>query len=291
MKKRHIRLAVGVAILAVAVVSVAGSAATQSTAQKSYHRPSARLLSEATAALTTYLAHGHQTAWHAQTLRNGLSGTPSAAASYNWSGYADSASTAGTFSAVSGTWVTPAVTCTNEDQLTSEWVGLDGWTSSTVEQDGTLDWCFEGTAFYYTWYEMYPAGTVEVGTTLKPGDAISASVVKTGTSYRMAVTDTTNTANSFAVKKTCAAATCVDTSAEWIAERPAFSIGIAPLADYSSWTLKAGKETASGVAGSISSYATSYQVTSIDATDSYHLDTTSALKTPNQFTTTWLNSY
>jgi len=282
---------VGVAILAATIATVAGSAATQSTVQKSYHRPSTRLLSEATAALTAYLAHGHQTALHAHGLRNGLSGSPSATTSYNWSGYADVASTDATFSAVSGSWVTPAATCTNEDQLTSEWVGLDGWNSDTVEQDGTLDWCFEGTAFYYTWYEMYPAGTIEVGTSLQPGDAISASVVRTGTSYRMALTDATNTANSFAIKKTCAATTCVATSAEWIAERPAFSIGIAPLADYSSWTLKAGKETANGVAGSISSYATSYQVYSIDATDSYYLDTTSALKNPNQFTTTWLNSY
>jgi hypothetical protein len=248
-------------------------------------------LTEATAALTSYLAHGHPIAEHAHSLQNGSSRGASAVGSYNWSGYADDASTTGTFAQVSGSWVTPHAICTAEDTITSEWVGLDGWSDSTVEQDGTLDWCFEGTAYYYTWYEMYPAGTVTVGTSLKPGDAIKASVIRTGTSYKLAVTDTTNTANSFTETTSCPASTCLDTSAEWIAERPAFSIGIAPLADYVNWKLTAGKETANGVSGSISSYATVDQITSIDATDSYDLDTTSALTNPNQFTTKWLNSY
>ena len=291
MRKRSIRVTVGLAVLAVAVLSVAGSTATQPTAQRTAHRPSARLLSQATAALTSYLAHGHQIAEHAHSLRNGSSRGTTAAGSYNWSGYADTASTDGTFSQVSGSWVTPSVTCTAEDTITSEWVGLDGWNSSTVEQDGTLDWCFEGTAFYYTWYEMYPAGTVTVGSSLRPGDAIKASVVRTGTSYKLAVTDTTNSANSFTKTATCSATSCLDTSAEWIAERPAFSIGIAPLAHYSLWRLTAGKETADGVSGSISSYATAYQITTVDATATYNLDTTSSLINPNQFTTTWLNSY
>ena len=118
------------------------------------------------------------------------------------------------------------MTCTAEDRITSDWVGLDGFSSSTVEQDGTVSQCFEDQAVYYTWYEMYPAGTIAVGTTVAPGDKISASVSRSGSAYTLALTDSTHSANSFSKHATCATTTCLDTSAEWIAERPAYSIGI-----------------------------------------------------------------
>ncbi len=86
------------------------------------------------------------------------------------------------------------MTCSAEDQITSDWVGLDGFNSGTVEQLGTISWCFQGTPTYFTWYEMFPAGTIEVGTTLKPGDKIAASVTRTGTSYALKLTDSTTSA-------------------------------------------------------------------------------------------------
>jgi hypothetical protein len=247
-------------------------------------RPSAHFLARARAALVTYLAGPDPTAK--------LIGpaSPTAASSYNWSGYADTSSTAGAFSAVSGSWTTPAVKCGPEDQLTSEWVGLDGWTSNTVEQDGTMSWCFEGVPTYFTWYEMYPANTVEVGASLQPGDKVKASVKRSGTNYTLALTDSTNSANSFSESATCAASTCPDTSAEWIAERPAFSIGIAPLADYKSWKLSGGAVTANGTSGNISSFSP-LEITMGDATGSYNLSTPSGLTKGAAFTTTWDNSY
>ncbi len=124
------------------------------------------------------------------------------------------------------------MTCTAEDRITSDWVGLDGFSSSTVEQDGTVSQCFEGRAVYYTWYEMYPAGTIAVGTTVAAGDKIKASVSRSGSAYTLALTDSTRGANSFTRHATCATTTCPDTSAEWIAERPAYSIGIAPEAQF-----------------------------------------------------------
>ena len=48
---------------------------------------------------------------------------------------------------------------------------------------------------YYTWYEMYPADSVEVGTGVQAGDAITASVVRSGTSYTLQVTDSTTSGN------------------------------------------------------------------------------------------------
>ncbi len=284
-------MAAGAAALAAGTTAGPGPAGGRMI-QSAAHRAPARYLTAARNALVSYLRDDHP---QVELVRPGLAqssplGT-SAAASYNWSGYADSATTTGTFSRVSGQWTTPKVTCTSEDTISSEWVGLDGWSDTTVEQDGTLGWCYEGKASYYTWYEMYPAGTVTVGTSLEPGDKVTATVSRSGTAYTLTLTDATRSAESLVKKATCAVTTCLDTSAEWVAERPAFAIGVAPLADYASWKLSGGAETASGKAGTISSYRTNYQTTMVDATNHYQLSSVSALTGGSSFVTTWRNSY
>ena len=277
------------------------SAVTASTTAHPAGRPAtvhahltARFLSEARAALVKDLNRNHGTAWF-------VHGTPStragvrnstATSSYNWAGYADVSSTSGTFTRVSGAWTVPKVTCTSEDRITSDWVGLDGFSSSTVEQDGTVSQCFEDHAVYYTWYEMYPAGTIAVGTSVVAGDKISGSVSRSGSSYTLAVTDSTHTANSFSVNKTCATSVCVDTSAEWIAERPAYSIGIVPEAQFATVPFSAASETAAGRTSTISGYSgTNYDMTTIDATGSYDIASVSGLTGGNAFKATWKNSY
>lgn len=284
------------AVLAAGALAAAGTlgTATASHATVSQHaaaHPSAAYLREARAALVHYLAGHPNPAMMLHPSGDRSIGNTTAATSANWNGYADISKTRGEFSRVSGHWVTPSVTCTAEDQLASEWVGLDGATTKTVEQDGTLGWCYKGVATYYSWYEMYPAGTVEVGRAVQPGDQITATVSRSATTYTLTLTDATHTANSFSVKKSCAATTCLDESAEWIMERPAFSIGIAPLANYGTWTLTSASETAAGKAGTISSFASNDQIGMLDATGSYKLSTTSALTGGTQFTTTWHNSY
>jgi hypothetical protein len=212
--------------------------------------------------------------------------------SFNWSGYADSTTTTGAFTAVSGSWAQPVTTCTPEQRLTAFWVGLDGFANSTVEQDGTLAYCFEGQPYYFTWWEMYPGGSVTVGSTVRPGDLISASVKRSGTAYTLAVSDLLNPANSFSIVQDCPALTCEDQSAEWIAERPAFSIGITPLATFANWTLFDASRTANGVKGSIASGPNSSAIDIIDATETYPLDTVSGLSFGGtSFTAHWLNSY
>jgi hypothetical protein len=243
------------------------------------------------AALVRYLSHGYRpVAMLRPAPAAHLAGTTKES-STNWSGYADSSTTNGTFTQVAGAWAVPKVTCTAEDTLAVDWVGIDGLTNGTVEQDGTLDWCFQDKATYYTWWEMYPASSVDVGTSVVPGDKITASVSRSGTAYTLAVTDATHTANSFSRTGSCAAATCVDTSVEWIAERPAFSIGVVPQAKFGTWVLSGATETAAGKVGTISSYKTNDAITMIDATETYDLTTVSALTTANKFTATWHNSY
>jgi Peptidase A4 family len=219
---------------------------------------------------------------------------PVASDSYNWAGYADTSSTAGEFTKVSGSWTVPAVTCTHEDRITSDWVGLDGasTTDDTVEQDGTLSWCFEDKAVYISWYEMYPNGTVEVGTSVAAGDSISASVTRSGSSYTLKLTDSTNTANSFTETATCATTTCLDESAEWIAERPSFSTGIVPEAQFKTVRFTSASVTADGKTTTISGYAgTTEDITCVDSTDTYDIVATSNLGEGKDFTNTWKDSY
>ena len=212
--------------------------------------------------------------------------------SYNWSGYADTSSTPGTFTAVSGSWVQPATSCTSEQRLTAFWVGLDGYSTDTVEQDGTLAYCFEGQAYYYSWWEMYPGASVTVGSTVRPGDLISASVTRSRSSYTLSLTDHTTPGNSFTTTQTCATTTCLDESAEWIAERPSFPIGITPLSTFSPWGATSSYETANGVKGTISSGPGANRILMVDATDTYQLDNVSGLSSGGSgFTAQWLNSY
>jgi peptidase A4-like protein len=170
--------------------------------------------------------------------------------STNWSGYADDNTAGNTYSTVTGSWSEPAVSCPSRGTLDAVfWVGIDGFTSGSVEQDGTLAQCSHGKASYFTWWEMFPTNSIQaVGSSVSPGDSISASVVRSGTTYTLKVTDSTHPANSFSTSQTCS--NCANSSAEWIAEAPSSGGKILPLANFGTWS-----ETGSTVnSGGISSF-------------------------------------
>jgi hypothetical protein len=294
-------LAAAVALAAGGMAAVATSNASHVTARPAAQASTPKQVARARAALTRYLSQSNPTI--NLTGQAGLKpATPNLSAgpmgndllgSFNWSGYADSSGTTGEFTAVSATWREPYTLCTPEQRLASFWVGLDGLSMSdpTVEQDGTLAYCFEGHAYYFSWWEMYPAGTVEVGPTVQPGDLISASVTRSGTSYTLALTDYNSPSNSFSTVQTCALETCLDTSAEWIAERPEYPIGIAPLTYFSDLSMSRASQTSGGDTGSIAAGPDPERITMIDATSSYALAVASGLSRGSAFTARWLNSY
>ena len=88
--------------------------------------------------------------------------TPVSETSTNWSGYAD-VSSKGSVTAVSGSWQVPAVSNTVAGDV-SAWVGIDGYTSRTVEQTGTDSHVSTvgGPVFNYAWYEMYPDPGIDI---------------------------------------------------------------------------------------------------------------------------------
>lgn len=101
--------------------------------------------------------------------------------SYNtiWAGYAVTGSD---FTHVNGSWIVTEPDCSKTpNSYSSEWVGIDGWSSNTVEQTGTDTDCDGKTPYFYVWYEFYPLNTVVIkDVSIAPGDVFSASVVYKG---------------------------------------------------------------------------------------------------------------
>jgi len=146
--------------------------------------------------------------------------------STNWSGYA---ATGSTYTSVATTFTEPAVKCSSGDQYSSFWVGLDGYSSSSVEQTGTEADCDGKTAEYSAWYELYPADPVTYSNVVKPGDVITETVTFSGTdTYTMTIKDATEGWTKTTTKNSKGHAR---SSAEVIAEAP-YSGGVLPLADF-----------------------------------------------------------
>jgi Peptidase A4 family len=152
--------------------------------------------------------------------------------SYNWAGYAVLAP-ADNVKMVTGSWTVPTILgststkCpdTQRDwESNSVWVGIDGFSSGTVEQTGTSADCFYGYTMYYAWYEFYPSGSVVSSMTVSPGDKITATVTYTGLNttgvptFKSSLTDTT-TGVTFNSPRT-AVPSAMRASAEWIDESP-----------------------------------------------------------------------
>ncbi|MGA2115128.1 MAG: G1 family glutamic endopeptidase [Bryobacteraceae bacterium] len=160
--------------------------------------------------------------------------------SENWSGYAV---TGTNITDVKGSWIVPAATCpaaqpvsprsrNQPDQYAAFWVGIDGYSSNTVEQLGTDSDCDGSNPTYYAWFEFYPHPSYTVNNfPVKPGDRISAEVSYSSSSKQFTVSMTDETSGkSFSTSTSVSSA--ARTSAEWIAEAPSSNSGVLPLANF-----------------------------------------------------------
>jgi hypothetical protein len=142
--------------------------------------------------------------------------------SINWSGYAVTGS-ANSITAAQGSWVVPKVTCGGiHSSYGALWVGIDGFSSSTVEQTGTDSDCKLGKATYYAWSEFYPAPSRSITAfPVRPGDVISASVTYAAGIFTVTIQDMT-AGTTFSIVGTVANA--MRSSAEFIVEAPAICL-------------------------------------------------------------------
>lgn len=162
--------------------------------------------------------------------------------SSNWSGYA---TTGATYADVKGSWTQPNVTCAaGQTSYSSFWLGLDGDTTTTVEQTGSEADCANGTPTYYAWYEMYPKFPVNFSNPVRPGDHMNAEVKANGSGqFVLTISDTTRSWSHSVTQRLKRARLG---SAEWIAEAPSSSGGTLPLANFG--TVSFANCTANGVA-------------------------------------------
>ena len=148
--------------------------------------------------------------------------------STNWAGYAANNAT---FTTVTSSWVEPDVSCTSSG-IVAFWIGLDGWGSDSVEQDGTGVDCSSGSPQQFAWWETYPANSIqEYGDPVAAGDSLTSTVTDTGGGqYQMVLTDNTQ---GWTENQTVGASGS-DASAEVIAEAVTSGSDVTPLPNFSS---------------------------------------------------------
>ena len=149
--------------------------------------------------------------------------------STNWAGYAV---TGGSYTSVASNWVEPSVTCT-ANGIVGFWIGLDGWGSTSVEQDGTGVDCSSGSPQQFAWWETYPENSIQVyDAPVVAGDRMSSEVAAEGNGqYVMALTDWT--AN-WSERNVVSAPTAQNASAEIVAEAVTNGDSITALPDFGS---------------------------------------------------------
>jgi len=144
--------------------------------------------------------------------------------SSNWAGYAAIATDGGAvaFRDVTGTWVQPKVRCTDgRSDGVAYWVGLGGYVddAQSLEQLGTASECDgAGSVSHYAWWEILPAGAVQIPMRIRAGDKVTAAVVVVGQRVTMSLKNVTRGTR---FSKSVVVSQPLDvSSAEWIAEAP-----------------------------------------------------------------------
>jgi hypothetical protein len=216
--------------------------------------------------------------------------------STNWSGYA--VQSASQFTQVIGTWTQPTATCNSllGHTYAAFWVGIDGYSSTSVEQLGSDSDCTGyHSPSYYAWYEMYPADSVEISTSsypVEPGDTLTASVTRSGESYTLSIHSSRGWTYS-----TTQTGSYDNSSAEWVAEAPDICYSVfctnASLTDFGSLQFSGAEAATGGSAQPISSYTADggpHAITMDSSTGTVRATPSALTSNGEGFTDTWSHS-
>jgi hypothetical protein len=220
--------------------------------------------------------------------------------SENWAGYAAVAKTNVALRYVTSTFTVPSIDCAKVpigsagQTYAAEWVGLDGFNDTTVEQTGVDSYCdsTSGPATNQAWYEMYPLDPVVVSG-VSPGDTIWASVYyNSSTSEYQLFLDDETTGSTMETDQPCpSGSTCDRTSAEVITEDPGGSVpGGINLADFGKVNYTESHVTSrSGTHGTLAagSLWTSTEIIMQDPSGADMATPSALTDSGNDFTMTW----
>lgn len=163
--------------------------------------------------------------------------------SYNWAGY--TAST-GPYTGIGASWTVPDSTSLSKTQtsIDATWIGIGGVATGDLIQAGTQTIInANGQTTYQAWYEILPGASQVVPLTVKPGDAIIASITQqTQNTWAISFSDTTTNAGyQISVPYSSSLA-----SADWIEEMPSINNQFAALNNFdavqfgNAWTVQNG---------------------------------------------------
>ena len=231
----------------------------------------------------------------ATTFQNTVVGpAPNAVTSPNWSGYVAATSIsqpkANSVTKVSGSWIVPTVTGPSTGSYySSVWVGIDGYSNTTVEQVGTEEDWVNGRPVYGAWWEMYSSGKgqpeqVITSMNVMPGDSITASVqyITSGAhvgQFYLSIVDNSRANDAFSIyasssqyQSPLAQRSC----AEWIVEATSVGGSIATVPNFGSVTFTNATAVINGVSGPINAASWQSQALNIGS-NGVTYDTTSVL--------------
>jgi Peptidase A4 family len=144
--------------------------------------------------------------------------------SSNWAGYALSR---GSYHSVTGQWTVPAVSAAAGTGFSALWIGVDGFSNSSLIQTGTEADVYGGRTHYAAWWEILPLPAVTIrGLAVRPGDRITASIARVG-SGRWRITIRDSRSGSYSTTRSFGGP---GASAEWIEEAPIVLGHSTPLA-------------------------------------------------------------
>ena len=165
-------------------------------------------------------------------------GSPTAvfnsAESENWSGYVDEGSK-GSYNATGIIYDEPSTAPTCYGAASSLWTGLGGYGTTPLDQAGTQLGHGFSVAEHQAWFEIYPQeAEMAVNLYATPGYAFEVTLSHEGGNEVKGLAYNFHTGESVPLSGV-SSETYSGASAEYIAERPGTSGGLAPLADYGQW--------------------------------------------------------
>ncbi|MDD1678122.1 MAG: hypothetical protein LUO93_02920 [Methanomicrobiales archaeon] len=219
--------------------------------------------------------------------------TPPENISVNWAGYVVETTfeypDKNAIEAVEAVWNVPAVNCSSAERKeysSAFWVGIDGFSSGSVEQIGTDSDCIRGSAVYYAWYELYPRDSVTLDLVITSGDEIHAKVMYLGDrQFMFSLTDITSNQSVYLNETTTT--TVERNSAEWIAEAPVYRHQILPLSEFGPVEFMNVSVTVNGTTGPIISDQWEYRSIVMEAPDGTLKAFPTGVVNENRFTIIW----
>ncbi len=170
----------------------------------------------------------------------------SANVSNNWAGYVASN---GDYTSVSGSWMIPSVSATNDEAADATWIGIGGVSSNDLIQIGTQNIASGGQVSTGTFYEGLPGASQTIpGVSVAAGDRITATIKEVSSGeWSIYIADLTN-GESF---NDTVAYDSSESSAEWIEEAPSVGSGVVPLDSFSSVNFTGGSASNNGATENI----------------------------------------